>query len=62
MAFDVDYQTERHLSVQQQQWPHLDAGQERERIRGALLTGNAWLFPEGAMHPLGQMDLFAEAA
>lgn len=42
----VDYQVRRHLHAQASQWPSIDREAARARIRKAVVTGQAWLWPE----------------
>jgi len=57
--FDLEYQTRRHLESHMRQWPHADRQEEEARIREALLSGNAWLWPEP--WNMKQMNLFDES-
>lgn len=65
MEQHADYQVEQHLAGQRTQWPHLDAEVERDRIRRAVISGNAWLYPQPDSAAAGRMpvqiDLFSGA-
>lgn len=51
----VDYQVRRHLHAQTSQWPSIDREAAQVRIRRAVLSGQAWLWPEPR-----QLCLFAD--
>jgi hypothetical protein len=51
---NVAYQVARHLACHMEHWPKTDRAACARDIRRAVLSGNAWLWPEPK-----QLDLFA---
>ena len=52
----LPYQLARHVAAHMRQWPHANRAEVTRRIRAALTTGNAWLWPDPQ-----QLELFGAA-